>query len=52
MGIIKPIFSERDNINAMLNEYRRKMNAKMEKKCMELKEQKCRDKQTEKTILV
>ncbi len=52
MGLMKPVFSERDNINAMLNEYRRKMNAQMEKKCMELKEQEYRDKQAEKTILV
>jgi len=52
MGLIKPVFEERDNINGMLNKYRKRMNVQIEQKCMELKEQEYRDKQPEKKLLV
>jgi len=52
MGLIKPAFAQRDNINAILNEYRRRMNAEIEQKYMELKEEQYRDRQSEKKMLV
>ena len=52
MGLIKPVFAERDNINSTLNAYRKRMNASIEQKCTEFREEEYREKQPEKKMLV
>jgi len=52
MGLIKPVFAERDNINSALNGYRKRMNASIEQKCMEFREEEYREKQSDKKMLV
>lgn len=52
MGLIKPVLAERDNINGILNAYRKRLNAPIEQKCMEFREEEYREKQSEKKMLV